>query len=100
MDYAACSGQTALMFSHECKSSCTPARSCDRDPSVLVAKSLCAGCPVIAQCRFWSIVTALPAGIAGGLTVKERRRVRRKLNQAAFPYKAFQQKEHHGSEEE
>lgn len=37
-----------------------------------VAKQLCADCPLIKECREWSILAAVPYGIIGGLTVQER----------------------------
>jgi WhiB family redox-sensing transcriptional regulator len=40
------------------------------------AKAICARCPVVAQCLSFALV-ALPEGIAGGLTVEERRTRRR-----------------------
>lgn len=86
---AACENETAVMFAHQCKSTCSARKPCDNDPRALVAKSFCHDCPVISECRFWAIVIALPEGVAGGLTVKERRRVRRELNQAGFPYNDF-----------
>lgn len=42
------------------------------------AKAVCATCPVTDQCLSWSIVTNQIEGIWGGLTQKERRRVRRR----------------------
>ena len=40
------------------------------------AKAVCAQCPVRQACLDWA-VTALPYGIAGGLTGDERRQMRR-----------------------
>jgi WhiB family redox-sensing transcriptional regulator len=37
-----------------------------------LAKALCAGCPVISECREWSVVAAIPYGIFGGMTERER----------------------------
>lgn len=42
------------------------------------AKTLCAQCPVIAQCRDYALRAGEPDGIWGGLTTTERRRVRRR----------------------
>jgi hypothetical protein len=39
---------------------------------VLIAKAVCAGCPVREQCLTWALST-LPDGIAGGMTEHERR---------------------------
>lgn len=40
-----------------------------------IAKSVCGGCPVRAECLVWAI-EALPYGIAGGLSEDERARLR------------------------
>jgi hypothetical protein len=93
MRHAECEGLTDLFFSHECKSNCTDKKPCDRDPRVVEAKALCSECQVIGQCRFWSIVTALPSGIAGGLTVKERRRIRRQLRLENFPFDDYRRED-------
>ncbi|WP_219419608.1 WhiB family transcriptional regulator [Pseudonocardia nigra] len=42
------------------------------DMQVTVAKAVCGGCPVRAECLTWAL-EALPYGIAGGLTEQERR---------------------------
>jgi hypothetical protein len=39
---------------------------------VRIAKAVCAGCPVREQCLTWAL-SALPDGIAGGMTEQERR---------------------------
>ncbi|WP_406318715.1 WhiB family transcriptional regulator [Streptosporangium sp. NBC_01639] len=40
------------------------------------AKAVCAGCPVLADCRAYAVRAAEPEGIWGGLTVQERRNLR------------------------
>jgi hypothetical protein len=45
------------------------------DAQVSAAKAVCAGCPVRAQCLAWAL-TALPYGVAGGLTEHERHQAR------------------------
>lgn len=40
------------------------------------ALALCAGCPVLAECRADVLEAPLPYGVAGGLTAAERRAVR------------------------
>ena len=40
------------------------------------AKRICAGCSVRPQCLDWALETRQPAGIFGGLTIRERRRER------------------------
>jgi len=42
------------------------------------ALALCASCPVLIECRTWSIEVGLPYGIAGGLTEEERTRERKR----------------------
>lgn len=42
------------------------------------AKALCAGCSVREQCLVFAIETNQPDGVWGGLTAKERMRVRRR----------------------
>lgn len=42
------------------------------------AKAVCEDCPVVDDCLQFAIETNQPDGIWGGLTVKERARVRRK----------------------
>lgn len=41
------------------------------------AKAVCADCPSLAPCRQWALDTREPAGVWGGLTVKERRNILR-----------------------
>jgi WhiB family redox-sensing transcriptional regulator len=41
------------------------------------AKAVCCLCPVLEECRRWALDTAQDAGIWGGLTEEERRRLRR-----------------------
>ena len=78
-----------LFFAHECKSNCTDTKSCNRDPNVVRAKVICSTCPVISHCRFWAVIDALPSGIAGGMTVKERRKLRRSLKAAGFVFNDY-----------
>jgi WhiB family redox-sensing transcriptional regulator len=42
---------------------------------IAAAKAICARCPVVAECLSFALV-AVPEGIAGGLTVEERRGLR------------------------
>ena len=42
------------------------------ETQVAAAKAVCAGCPVRVQCLIYA-QTALPFGVAGGLTAEERR---------------------------
>lgn len=73
-DSAACAGQTRLMYS-------------DSAFGLARARQLCAGCPVLADCR--EHVLGLPHqedGMWAGMSRKERqrvRRIRRELSMAA-----------------
>lgn len=42
------------------------------------AKSVCAKCPVQAECLEWALRTNEPYGVWGGFTTVERRQLRRK----------------------
>ena len=44
------------------------------------AKRVCAGCPVVNECRSHSLRAREPYGVWGGLTEEERRRVLRELD--------------------
>ena len=48
-----------------------------RDAQVTAAKTVCAGCPVRAECLAEALAR-IPYGIAGGLTEQERTRLRRR----------------------
>jgi len=61
-DQGACRGQGDLMFSTD-------------QVGIAMAKQVCAGCPVLWQCREHSIVEAEPDGVWGGLSSKERGRL-------------------------
>jgi len=45
---------------------------------VKMARLICRGCPVSATCLSWSLASGQEAGIWGGLTEDERRRLRRR----------------------
>ena len=45
---------------------------CEYEAQVWVAKAVCAGCPVLAECLAWAVAHQ-PDGIAGGMTEHERR---------------------------
>ena len=45
---------------------------------VKMAKLICRGCPVSATCLSWALTSSQEAGIWGGLTEDERRRIRRR----------------------
>jgi len=48
-----------------------------------VAKQICGGCPVRADCLEWSLVTCQDAGVWGGLDEEERREIRRARRRTA-----------------
>lgn len=52
------------------------------EAQVSVAKAVCAGCPVRQACLSWAL-SALPEGIAGGMTEDERRTERARRGAAA-----------------
>lgn len=42
------------------------------------AREICHGCPVMDECRAWALDSGLDDGVAGGLTEKERRNIRKR----------------------
>lgn len=67
----ACKGKASLMFS-------------DVPEEQEQAKEVCAGCPVLEQCRGYGLTTGRhDGGIWGGLTEKERRPRRRRKRESA-----------------
>ncbi|MBA9002496.1 MULTISPECIES: WhiB family transcriptional regulator [Thermomonospora] len=52
---------------------------------VRAAKSICARCPVRAECLDWALRAGEPDGIWGGTTPEERRYLRRDRRTAARP---------------
>lgn len=79
------SGLVPIMFAHTCKGVCRTRKGCAHDPNTQMAKNVCHGCPVLMHCRFWSIATSLQFGVAGGLTLTERRKMKKRLIAAKFP---------------
>jgi WhiB family redox-sensing transcriptional regulator len=51
---------------------------------IAAAKAVCARCPVVAECLSFALV-AVPEGIAGGLTVEERRGLRAQRRRVSGP---------------
>jgi WhiB family transcriptional regulator, redox-sensing transcriptional regulator len=49
----------------------------DKGGSTRIAKAICAACDVRQQCLEYALTNKEPDGIWGGLTVTERRRLRR-----------------------
>jgi WhiB family redox-sensing transcriptional regulator len=53
------------------------------DDAAAEAKAICAGCPVVEECREWAIATRQRDGVWGGLTGIERHRLVRRRQKAA-----------------
>lgn len=51
--------------------------------NAIEAKKLCASCPVVEQCLDWALENNERFGIWGGLTERERRRMRRRMGRTA-----------------
>lgn len=72
-DQAACRGMDPDVF--------FPGRG-DR-AGVVKAKQICAGCPVVEECREYAFARGEKHGIYGGLSEFDRRRIRRRRSNAA-----------------
>jgi WhiB family redox-sensing transcriptional regulator len=48
----------------------------DMGVSVEPAKAVCAGCPVLAECRAYALETGQRFGVWGGLSANERQKIR------------------------
>ena len=55
----------------------------ETEEAVAVAKAICAACPVREACLEFALVTRQDDGVWGGLDETERRRVRRRRQEAA-----------------
>ncbi|WP_372452717.1 WhiB family transcriptional regulator [Pseudonocardia nigra] len=66
---------------------------------VSIAKAVCAGCPVRAECLSWALA-ALPEGIAGGMTEHERRVLKAGRRGARRPRGRLSQRPVGGSRDE
>ena len=53
---------------------------------VMTAKLICRGCPVSSTCLSWALTMGHQAGIWGGLTEDERRRLFHTQTPAAYPH--------------
>jgi len=49
------------------------------------AKSVCAACPVLAECRNYALATGELDGVWGGLSENDRRRIRRQARRTGVP---------------
>jgi WhiB family transcriptional regulator, redox-sensing transcriptional regulator len=47
----------------------------DEHGSVAPAKAVCAGCPVLAECRAYALKTGQRFGVWGGLSARERQQI-------------------------
>ena len=48
----------------------------DQNTPVKPAKAVCAGCPVLAECRSYALETDQRFGVWGGLSARQRQRIR------------------------
>jgi len=55
----------------------------DAVPQIAAAKSICAACPVLAQCLDFALEARQDYGVWGGLTEDERRSLRRSRQRRA-----------------
>ena len=55
----------------------------ETDDAVATAKAICAACPVREACLEFPLITRQDDGVWGGLDENERRRVRRRRQEAA-----------------
>lgn len=51
--------------------------------STRAAKSVCMGCPVLVDCREYALEAREPFGIWGGMSARDRRRLRAERDRAA-----------------
>lgn len=73
---AACRGITDNPAFTENAGSRTASHSAEWKAKVAAAKTICAQCPVTAECLQYAYDTKSEAGIYGGLTVRERKTIR------------------------
>ena len=67
---------TAWMQDAVCAQTDPEAFHPDKSGSVEPAKAVCAGCPVLAECRTWALETGQRFGVWGGLSANERQQIR------------------------
>lgn len=80
---ADCVRQLDKFFEHECSAKCRDhRRHCKYDPVVLECRQICANCPALLQCRYWSVVNSSQHGFQAGLTDRERKQLRFKMKKA------------------
>jgi hypothetical protein len=77
----------------------TAAQGAEFEAQVSIAKAVCAGCPVRSKCLTWAL-TALPEGIAGGMTEHERRQEKTRRRGARRRARRATQRPEGGTREE
>jgi hypothetical protein len=84
---AACKGEDALLWfgPHVCGVQCDGLLGCMEGKSetgrfrrIQEAKAVCHTCPVEQECGDWAISTDQPFGVWGGMTERERKKIRSK----------------------
>ena len=55
----------------------------ETEPEIAAAKAVCAACPVREACLDFALITRQDDGVWGGMDENERRRVRRRRQEAA-----------------
>ena len=75
---AACRGEDSDLFFHP-----EGERGDVREARQKAAKAICAGCPVLAECRAHALAVREPYGIWGGLSEDERAAIYRRQKLAA-----------------
>lgn len=82
---ALCKGQDSLRFfgPHVCDVPCDGPQGCMEGKSetgrfrrIQEAKAICRQCPEIEACGEWAIATDQPFGVWGGMTERERKKIR------------------------
>lgn len=78
IDHAACRGHAELFFPAGCTSPNLRLSRAQR-AAIAEAKAICAGCPVLAECRAWALAhpRAVYLAVAGGMSWDERKQHRR-----------------------
>jgi WhiB family redox-sensing transcriptional regulator len=75
--HAACSGKADLFYPEDYGNEAAQLAKAN------AAKAICATCPVLRDCGRWAILRPEPFGIWGGMTARERGRVRKRLGKRA-----------------
>lgn len=78
--HASCRGMNSELFFHP-----ENERGARRARRVADAKSICAGCPVLRECRDWAHDVQEPYGVWGGESEDERHLVLRRQHRSQTP---------------